>query len=322
MTPSVLSPFPASCPPLRDAHERTGVSMQSSIVDVLTRAENSLISPKTPEDIRKAIFAFQEIMHTVPGAFFGDTLPLVHHFAHKLYARELQIPQGCLWIGKLHKYSHARFLLKGAILVVTESAGVQHQQAPYYMITEAGTKRVGLALTDVIIVTVHATDKTQLNDIEEDIIVPDAHAQQFLEQITTILHNRADYQAVLAEHIVWHEHDHTTSTAEDDSLLMTDDDVRIGPSPIEGVGVFALRPFHIGEAVACARIESKRTVIGRYVNHAQQPNCVPRLVQSSIILLACCPIDIEQEITMDYRDVRTAALQLNAQLRAQGGSIV
>ena len=103
----------------------------------------TLSKARTPEEIRNAILRFESLLTKLPGAFLGDenVLPLAHLFGYGLYVRQLAIPRGCIWIGKIHKYDHARFLLLGEILVVTEFDDVQHQKAPYYMITKAGTKK-------------------------------------------------------------------------------------------------------------------------------------------------------------------------------------
>jgi len=129
---------------------------------------------KTADTLRADILAFEHLLSHLPSVVFGDAdcLPLTHAFADGLYIRELCIPQGFLWVGKLHRYAHGHFLLRGEILVVTEFTGVVHQKAPQYMVTPAGTKRVGLALSDTTIVTVHATTETDLTKIEADIIAP------------------------------------------------------------------------------------------------------------------------------------------------------
>jgi hypothetical protein len=40
----------------------------------------------------------------------------------------------------------------------------------------AGTKRVTLAVTDAVGITVHQTEKTDLDDIESELIEPDPNA--------------------------------------------------------------------------------------------------------------------------------------------------
>jgi hypothetical protein len=121
---------------------------------------------------RENILAFEQEVSKLPGVVFGDSdmLPLKHSFADGMYVREMFIPKGHWVIGKIHKHSHPSFLMKGKILVITEQ-GKQVLDAPLTVIAPAGTKRIGIALEDTIWVTCHATKETDLDKIEEDVIV-------------------------------------------------------------------------------------------------------------------------------------------------------
>src|SRR3990167_8761484 len=107
--------------------------------------------------LRAQILAFEAALAQVPDAVHGDSdqLPLTHSFGDGCYVREIFIPTGWIYVGKIHKHAHPRFLLKGELLIATEFGGTEHHVAPCYMLTPAGTKRAGIALQDTIIVTVH-----------------------------------------------------------------------------------------------------------------------------------------------------------------------
>lgn len=94
--------------------------------------------------------------------------PLRHFFADGCYIREIFNPAGEVIITKIHKVSHPFFLMKGTMSILTED-GEQRISAPFYSITKAGTKRLIYAHTDCVFVTVHATDKTDIKEIEKDI---------------------------------------------------------------------------------------------------------------------------------------------------------
>lgn len=123
-------------------------------------------------EARIKILSLEEMLSQLPGTMFGDSdyCPLKHHFADNIYMREMLIPKGTIIIGKIHKYSHPSFLLKGKISVFTESGGIEHLEAPIAMISPPGTKRVGFAHEDTIWITVHVTDKLNLDEIEEEVI--------------------------------------------------------------------------------------------------------------------------------------------------------
>ena len=93
-------------------------------------------------------------------------LPLKHSFAPGVYAREMEIPAGTLLIGKIHKHKHHNFLMKGSIIVLTETNGVELLQAPLMIVSEEGTQRIGYAVTDTVWTTIHEN-----KDNSEDLIV-------------------------------------------------------------------------------------------------------------------------------------------------------
>lgn len=95
--------------------------------------------------------------------------PLKHVFAPGAYAREIFIPKGTLIVGKIHKHSHLNMLMKGTVSVLTEE-GPKTLEAPLTMVSPAGTKRVVYTHEDTIWVTVHLTNETDLEKIEEEII--------------------------------------------------------------------------------------------------------------------------------------------------------
>jgi hypothetical protein len=98
-----------------------------------------------------------------------------HYFADGIYAREIVIPAGTLLTGKIHKTRHLNIISQGRIAVVTES-GRTIIDAPYTFVAEAGTKRVGIALTDCVWTTIHASDETDLDKLEAQLIAPSFEA--------------------------------------------------------------------------------------------------------------------------------------------------
>ncbi len=92
-----------------------------------------------------------------------------HYFANGMYARELHRAAGTLIAGKVHKHEHFFIVTKGCIIVWTEN-GMVRMCAPYVHVSKPGTKRVTLAETDATGMTVHRTEKTDLDEIEAEII--------------------------------------------------------------------------------------------------------------------------------------------------------
>ncbi len=118
------------------------------------------------------------------GALVGtDTeqhCPVRHFFGEGLYVREWRAPAGALVVSKIHRYRHPFFLLEGSLGVAT-AEGVQKLVAPHFGMTEPGTKRVLFTHTPVRWITVHATDKTDLDEIEAEIILDPSDARMLEE---------------------------------------------------------------------------------------------------------------------------------------------
>lgn len=95
--------------------------------------------------------------------------PLEHVFAPGAYGRQIFIPKDSLIVGKIHKHAHLNFLMQGTVTVATEEGPVR-LTAPLMMVSKAGTKRVVYTHEDTIWATVHLTDSTDLDEIEEQII--------------------------------------------------------------------------------------------------------------------------------------------------------
>lgn len=95
-----------------------------------------------------------------------------HHFAHGVYARELFIPKGCTLTGKIHRYSCINVILKGKILVGTES-GSERVEGPTVVISPPGVKRMGYAITDTIWITFHHSEQTDPQKVEDEVIAKD-----------------------------------------------------------------------------------------------------------------------------------------------------
>lgn len=93
---------------------------------------------------------------------FDNDLPLVdmpmkHTFVPGMYIREVFNPAGTVITTKIHKTAHPFAILRGDVLVFSDAGGTQELHAPYQGITSPGTRRVILALNDVVWVTFHAT---------------------------------------------------------------------------------------------------------------------------------------------------------------------
>lgn len=96
-----------------------------------------------------------------------------HYFSESgMYCRKVFRPAGTLIVGKVHKHHHLFLCAMGEIIAWTEN-GMKRLQAGDVVESKPGTKRVTLAVTDAIGVTVHRTNKTDLDEIEAELVEPD-----------------------------------------------------------------------------------------------------------------------------------------------------
>lgn len=124
-------------------------------------------------EARESILRLQALMLEDPDKLNLSTdCPVQHHFAPGMYGREITIPEGVCIVGKLHRHSHLNCISKGRIAVFTEF-GREVLEAPLTFVSEPGTKRVVLALTDTVWTTFHKTDSTDLAEIEREVIAED-----------------------------------------------------------------------------------------------------------------------------------------------------
>ena len=109
-------------------------------------------------------------------------VPVEHHFAPGVYMRQMNAKAGTLVVSKMHRTEHMNILLTGSLTVATEN-GIELLTAPLVIKSMPGTKRIGYFHEDSSWITVHPTQTTDLDLIEQQVIVPDDEIDQFLASL-------------------------------------------------------------------------------------------------------------------------------------------
>ena len=126
------------------------------------------------------------------GKFDLYELPVRHHFSQGVYGREMFIPKGTIVTGHIHKYTQLNVLVSGDLSVLTEH-GVKRVKPPFVVVSPPGTKRVAYAHEDTIWLTIHGTEETDVDKIEEKFI---AQTEQeylaFIEQTKQLQEQQGD----------------------------------------------------------------------------------------------------------------------------------
>jgi quercetin dioxygenase-like cupin family protein len=99
-------------------------------------------------------------------------LPTEHYFSGGMYCRKVFRKAGTVIVGKIHKKDHFFMCAKGEIIAWSEN-GMKKLLAGDIIESKSGTKRVTFALSDAIGITFHKTDKTDLDEIEAELLEPD-----------------------------------------------------------------------------------------------------------------------------------------------------
>ena len=121
---------------------------------------------------REQIKKLESAMRSMPQA---EGIVTTHHFSPGMYLRKVYRPAGTVIVGKVHKAPHF-FLCAAGQILVSGPSGVKTLNPGDVIESTPGTKRATYALTDAIGITVHLTDKTDIEEIERELIEPDDEA--------------------------------------------------------------------------------------------------------------------------------------------------
>jgi quercetin dioxygenase-like cupin family protein len=125
--------------------------------------------PKTNvEEARSKLFALEEATKELESATDGQEFTF-HHFAPGVYVREFFLPKGMYFTSKIHKTTHI-FIVASGVTIISDGNEQKKVVGPTVMVTKPGTKRAVFGVEDTTFFTVHVTDETDLDVIENNLI--------------------------------------------------------------------------------------------------------------------------------------------------------
>lgn len=243
--------------------------------------------------------------------------PVVHHFGPGVYVREVHLPAGTLAIGHAQRFAQLNVVLKGAVAMLGEDGQLKVVKAPAIFTGPPGRK-FGYVLRDTVWQNIYASDETDVETLEAHFLDKSQTWQTHHNEIETIrkaLHekDRDDYGHFLTAFGLDEKTVRAQSENETDLMTMPEPfnaRVMVRDSFIDmaGKGVFLSAGVERYELIGPARIDGKRTPIGRYVNHSDNPNCYfSERENGDIYLVAkrgingCMGGELGEELTVDYR---------------------
>jgi hypothetical protein len=106
-------------------------------------------------------------------------VPIKHAFSKGVYAREMTVKKGSMVVGKIHKFENMNILSQGEVSVISID-GCMRVKAPFTFVASPGSKRLFYMHEDTVWTTIHGTEETDLDKIEDIFIAKDYNE---LEQI-------------------------------------------------------------------------------------------------------------------------------------------
>lgn len=278
----------------------------------MTTLATMTIGPLTPQRVEQVEGALLQLEQM--------DAPVVHRFGAGIYVREVLLKAGMLAIGHHHRHAHMNAMVSGRATFLNPDGSTTEYTAPLMKVFPAGRK-IAIVHEDMIWQNIYPTEETDASVLEE----------QLLDKSSTWLANQAerlridgfkhqidrdDFLMAIEELGFTPERVRSVSENESDLMPMPPGDLRfvISNSAIEGHGVFASCDIGAGEFIGVARLNGKRTPIGRFTNHSAAPNsemvafgndCIALIALAN--LRGCTGGNPGDEATVDYRKAALVA---------------
>lgn len=247
--------------------------------------------------------------------------PVYHRFGPDIYIRELHMKAGTIAVGHKQRFEHINILLKGKVLMFNPDETTTTLEAPLFFIGKPGQK-VGYVLEDVVWQNIYSTKETDI-DILENIFLDKEYMsvnnqlKYNVEQKLNLIEIQADYLDLLDELQITEEQVQEQVQLNDICDYVLPENIRLANSPIHGKGIFATASIPKNTKIALAKINDERTLVGRYTNHSNIPNCTMVLLDNGDIelhsiadIVGCLGGQLGDELTVNYRDVLTLQSKL------------
>lgn len=93
---------------------------------------------------------------------------LEHSFGEGTYIRKITMPANMFYLSAIHLVKHPYFVMKGKATVISDK-GLEMITAPHHGMTEPGTQRILYIHEESEWITVHPTEKTNVEEVVLDV---------------------------------------------------------------------------------------------------------------------------------------------------------
>lgn len=115
----------------------------------------------------------ERVLKNFPQADGPVESKFVNNNGLNIYVRTLRLSAGQILTSKLHKTRHPFVVTEGVITIFSTTNGLELIKAPYYGITQPGTKRLAYVNQDTVWTTYHITNASTVSEAEREIIEED-----------------------------------------------------------------------------------------------------------------------------------------------------
>ncbi len=227
--------------------------------------------------------------------------PVVHHFGPGIYVREVKIPAGSFAIGHYQNLEHLNFFLKGRITMIHEDGSKTEMTAPMIYTAKPGRK-VSFVHEDVVWLNVYPETERDIEKLEAKYLTKSIG---FMEQVEInrktksgqFLEDQDDFNGLprRIKFDIQDYHDFPNGSYS----------VKASKSLIHGRGLFSLSNFKENDFIAPVCLDSKMTMVARFINHSKQPNA--KIIDGELIatkgISGCRGGYDGDELTIDYRSL-------------------
>jgi len=244
---------------------------------------------------RNKILEYEKVAKKMPQV----DIPVLHHIHAGMYGREIIIPAGTVITGQLYKFDHFDIMVEGDITVSTDTGERKRLTGFNLFRGMMGKKRAGYAHADTRWITFHACEGDTGEQIQSYIT---SETFEDMQNFHTDV-NRADYFNFVEQSGMTEIEIREQVENKSDIIEETIDACYVSDSVIEGKGLFTSKQILSGDAICKARVNSKRTLAGRFANHALFANAEIKVNAFDAEITAIRDIEENEEITVNYRDV-------------------
>jgi hypothetical protein len=263
--------------------------------------------------LHQAVQKLEERLLDMPQA----SIVTIHTFQPGVYERKIVIPPWTVLTGAAHKTAYKVRVERGRIAVNTDD-GIKLCEGPCEFAASAGIKRAGRVFEDEVVwvdVYDNPDECRDLAMLEERLyVVPECG----LGESRRLERDREDYRLFLTQ-IGMEQHELERIVQHEADMMQVSEwsPVEVRPSALHGMGLFALESLAAGTFICPGRVNGKRTVAGRYINHSLTPNVIPVKIGEDIYAVAIQNIQAHEELLVDYRD----SMRVNFGIAFQGDLI-